>query len=98
MDQTPPVATADGPIDEPPEYSWTVLSASAVPVSVSVVSLVYRSVLLEPVSSVKLSTVGWAGGVVSTITVCGEDAAPRLPATSVAWTLKLYVAALSVLA
>ena len=73
------------PIRVEPEYSFTVLPASAVPVNVGVVSLVRLSVLDAPVSEAAIrSGVDGAGTGPLMLTDRGVDAALVLPAGSVA--------------
>ena len=78
-----------------PSNSVTVLPASAVPFTVRVLSLVIRSVVLRPVSSLTMSSVGVAGGAVSTVMVA-LPALLVLPATSVAVKVKACAPSASV--
>ncbi len=72
------------PIGEPPRKTAIPLFTSAVPVMISVESLVIWSVALLPVSFVMLTGTGTVGASVSIVTVKPVDAALVLPATSVA--------------
>ena len=71
-------------------YRFTVLPGSAVPLTVSVLSLVILSVALVPVSSPTLFTPGAAGAVVSMVIVTELALTLLLPATSVALALKRW--------
>ena len=64
--------------------------ASAVPVSVSVLSLVMRSPT-TPLSVENEAMVGATGATVSMVTLKAAEAAPVLPATSVAVAVRLWV-------
>ena len=64
------------------------LLASAVPVSVSVLSLVMPSPTV-PLSVENEVMLGAAGAVVSIVTLIAADAAPVLPAASVAVAVRL---------
>ncbi len=69
----------------------TVLLASAVPVKVGVVSLVWLSVLEEPLSlpAVRSGVEGAAGAAVSMVIDSAPEATLTLPATSVATAVML---------
>ena len=92
MLQLPPVATAL-PICVVPSNKVTVLPASAVPVKVGVVTLVMPSVLDEPVSeaTIRFGVDGATGAPVSIVTGVAAEAAPTLPAVSVAFAVMLCV-------
>ena len=70
------------------------LLASAVPVSVSVLSLVMPSPTV-PLSVENEAMVGATGAAVSTVTLSAVEAAPVLPATSVAVAVRLWAPLLS---
>ncbi len=74
------------PTSTPSTKIFTMLSVSAVPVKVGVVSLVMLSVLEEPVSlpASRSGVDGAAGAVVSTVRAKLLEAALWLPAASVA--------------
>ena len=72
-----------------PSNTVTVLPGSAVPVRVSVVSLVILSVALAPLSCETDTRVGAAGGNVSTVMTSGVEGWLMLPAPSVAVVVKL---------
>ena len=65
------------------------LLASAVPVSVSVLSLVMPSPTV-PLSVENEAMVGATGAVVSIVTLSAAEAAPVLPAASVAVAVRLW--------
>ena len=65
------------------------LLASAVPLSVSVLSLVMWSPTV-PLSVENEAMVGATGATVSTVTARTDDAAPVLPAASVAVAVRLW--------
>src|SRR5262245_65276450 len=71
-----------------PSYTFTVLLASAVPVRVRVLSLVMPSPTV-PLSVENDATVGALGAVVSIVTERAVEAAPVLPAASVAAAVRL---------
>ena len=66
------------------------LLASAVPVSVSVLSLVMPSPTV-PLSLENAAIAGMLGAAVSIVTLSVADAAPVLPAASVAVAVRLWV-------
>ena len=70
------------------------LLASAVPVSVSVLSLVMPSPTV-PLSVENEAMVGATGAVVSMVTLSAVEAAPVLPAASVAVAVRLWAPLLS---
>ena len=86
--QAPLPSAVAVPSNVPPSKTWTELSASAVPVSVSVLSAVTPSPTV-PVSAENESMVGTDGAVVSTMMSIADDAAPVLPATSTATAVKV---------
>ena len=73
-----------------PSYTFTVLLASAVPVSVSVLSAVMPSPTV-PVSFENEAIAGALGSAVSIVTLSAADAALVLPAVSVAVAVRLCV-------
>ena len=73
-----------------PSYTFTVLLASAVPVSVRVLSLVMPSPTV-PVSVENAAIAGALGAAVSTVTLKAAEAALVLPAASVAVAVKLWL-------
>ena len=73
-----------------PSYTFTVLLASAVPVSVSVLSLVMPSPAV-PLSVENAAIAGALGGAASTVTLKAADAALVLPAASVAVAVRLWL-------
>ena len=89
IENTPPVATpVPSTVVPSVSYSVTVLPASAVPPIVSVVSFVRPLFATRPVtgatSSVTLPITGATGTVVSMMTWNAAEAAPWLPAASLA--------------
>ena len=72
-----------------PSYTFTVLFAAAVPVSVSVLSLVIPSPTV-PLSFEKVAIVGTLVPAVFTVTASADEAALVLPAASVAVAVKLW--------
>ena len=73
-----------------PSYTFTVLLASAVPVSVRVLSAVMPSPTV-PVSFENVAIAGAPGAAASTVTLSAADAALVLPAASVAVAVRLCV-------
>ena len=99
MAQSPDPSAVAVPTDPSiEEVSVTVLLASAVPARVGVVSLVMSSSEAVPVSleAVRSGALGAAGLVVSMVTARPVDAAPVLPAASVAVAVSVLVPAVSV--
>ena len=73
-----------------PSYTFTVLLASAVPVRVSVLSLVMPSPTV-PLSVENAAIAGALGAAASTVTPKAAEAALVLPAASVAVAVRLCV-------
>ena len=81
------------PISVVPSNTCTTLLASAVPVNVSVLSLVIWSVVLDPVSTVTETTTGVEeGAMVSTIHVPSGVDELTLPAISAAVMVNTWLA------
>src|SRR5215469_7959573 len=79
-----------------PSLTRTVALASALPAMVSAVALVMPSVAELPVSGLMPLIVGAAGAVVSTVTAKALEAAPVLPARSVAVAVSEWLPAVNV--
>ena len=73
-----------------PSNTLTVALASAVPLKVSVLSLVMPSPTV-PLSVVNEAIVGAAGAAMSMVTLSAADATPVLPAASVAVAVRLWL-------
>ena len=84
-----PASVVAVPIELPPINTSTVLLASAVPLIVSVWSLVLPSLPLVPLSLLMAETTGLDGAVVSMIAVNVSDTALSLPAASLAFAVML---------
>src|SRR5690348_11278469 len=87
--QAPELLAVVLPISVPPSNALSVLLASAVPVRVRVLSLVMLSPT-TPLSVENEAMLGATGATVSTVTPSAAEAAPVLPATSVAVAVRLW--------